>query len=530
MSPRHERRSSAFARLIRFLSKRVFITNQIMTVLITGSDSLLGRALAAALSSTTTVRTLGAADGDLRDPAFVDSALRGVDAVIHLAPLTMRSSNVLDRFDHAARGTHQLAAGCARNGVKQLVQASSLALFRPQDAAQFRVNEAWRPQPTTDPDHLSVWLAEVSARETVRINGLTTLCLRLGDVVDDAAIAAAAQPDAAWLHVDDAVRAFQRALQVEVTGWYVVHISAGPDALVVPGRARSEPFNFTAEKSLARSDLAVTPRTFPQIAPHGRKFKNVVVLGAGGPLGTAITAELSRDYTLRLCDLKPVEELLLTLKPQGPGAPLPTPPPAPHEWRAVDVRDPQQVLAACEGMDAVINVTVIRHDVPGCFHVNMNGAYNVMQAALAHKLNRVVHTGPYQVVAKGAASYEWDYELNEDMPPRPGIEWLYLLSKLCGQEIVKIFARQHGLSVPALNFAQFVNHEVPYGENVSGLSVSWEDSARAIRNALEVESLPTPFELFHIGADIPHDNFSNAKAKRLLGWQPQHRLENFYRR
>lgn len=501
-----------------------------MTVLITGADCLLGRALADAMSKSTSVRTLGANDGDLRDPAFVDSTLQGIDAVIHLAPLTEHNPNVLERLDQAARGTHQLAAGCARHGVARLILASSLALFRPHDAAQFRVNEAWRPQPTTDPDQLAVWMAEVSARETTRSTGQTTLCLRFGELVDHTAIAAAAQPNPAWLHVADAVRAVQRALEVDVKGWHLVHISAGPDALVVPGRARGEPFNFTAQETLPRGSLDITPRTFDQITPHGRKFKNIVVLGAGGPLGTAITEELSRDYTLRLCDLKPVEELLLTLKPQGPGAPLPTPPSAPHEWRAVDVRDPQQVLDACAGMDAIINVTVIRHDVPGCFHVNMNGAYNVMQAALTHGLNRVVHTGPYQVVAKGATGYEWDYELNEDMPPRPGIEWLYLLSKLCGQEIVKIFARQHGLSVPALNFAQFVNHEVPYGENVSGLSVSWADAARAIRCALEIDQLPTPFELFHIGTDIPHDNFSNAKAKRLLGWRPQHRLENFYRR
>ncbi|MCX6019338.1 MAG: NAD(P)-dependent oxidoreductase [Chloroflexi bacterium] len=505
-----------------------------MTLLITGADSTLGRALTATLAGTIQVRAISAYDGDLRDPQFVEQVLQGINSVVHLAPFVTRMPNVLDSFDLAARGTHHLAALSAKLGVKRFVLASSLALFRPEDAAQFRVNESFRPRPTTDPDHLCSWLGEVSTRETVRVNGLSTACLRFGEIVDDAAIAAAiaaaAQPSAAWLHVDDAVHAIQRALEIEIKGWYIAHISAGPDALVIPGRAKSEPFNFVASKTLPKGSLTVTPRTFAQIPPIGRPVRNVAILGAGGPLGTAITDELAKSYTLRLCDLKPVEELLETLKPQAPGAPLPTPPAAPHEWRAVDVRDPQQVLAACEGMDAIINVTVIRNDVAGCFQVNMNGAYNVMQAALTHRIHRVVHTGPYQVVSKGAASYEWDYELREDMPPRPGIEWLYLLSKLCGQEIVKIIARQHGFSVPALNFATFVNHEVPYGENINPLSVSWQDSARAIRNALEVESLPTPFELFHIGTDLPHDNFVNEKPKRLLGWKPQHSLDNFYRR
>ncbi len=498
-----------------------------MTILVTGALSTLGRALASALPD---VRAIDSGDGDLRDPAFVESCIEGVTAVVHLAPLVTRLESHLDSFDLNTRGSHLLADRAAKAGCTRFVLASSLDLFRPQDAVKYRVDEAWRPRPTTDPDQLCVWLGEVCVRETVRTNGLSTVCLRMGDIVDDAAIAAAQQPDARWLHVEDAVRAIQRALEIEHRGWRVLHISAGANALVVPARARLEPFSFTAQKILPQAPLRDTATVFEQVAPATKPFKNIVVLGAGGPLGTAITAELSRHYTLRLVDVKPVEELLETLKPQSPGAPLPVPPSAPHEWRAVDVRDPKQVLDACAGMDAIINVTVIRHDVAGCFHVNMNGAHNVMSAALAHKIHRVVHTGPYQVVAKGSTGYEWDYELNEEMPPRPGVEWLYLLSKLCGQEIVKIFARQHGFSVPALNFASFYNHELVHGEYISGLSVSWADSARAIRCALETPSLPTPFELFHIGTDLPHDNFSNAKAKRLLGWNPQHLLEEFYKR
>lgn len=507
-----------------------------MTTLITGADSLLGRALIAALGPTN-VHALNTAESDLRDPAYAESLVKNVDAVVHLAPLYARLATHLEDFDNCARGTFTLTDRAAKAGVKKMVLASSLALFRPEDAVQYRVNETFRPQPTTNPDHLCAWLAEITARETVRshfgVNPLSVSCLRLGTVVDDAAIATAAEPDAAWLHVDDAVRAIQRALEVESKGWQVLHISAGPDALVVPGRAKAEPFSFEAQQKLPKVDLAAShyarPRVFEQLSPP-KSIKNVVLLGAGGPLGTAITEELSRDYTLRLCDIAPVEKLLETLKPQGPGAPLPVPPKPPHEWRTVDVRDPQQVLEACRGMDAIINVTVIRHDVGGCFQVNMNGAHNVMSAALALKLQRVVHTGPYQVVARGATGYEWDYELNEDMPPRPGIEWPYLMSKHCGQEVVKIFARQHGFSVPALNFLQFVNHEVTFGENTSPMSVSWADAARAIRCALEAPHLPSPFELFHIGTDLPHDNYPNTKAKRLLGWQPQHRLESFYRR
>ncbi|NLC55631.1 MAG: hypothetical protein GX774_02190, partial [Armatimonadetes bacterium] len=42
--------------------------------------------------------------------------------------------------------------------------------------------------------------------------------------------------------------------------------------------------------------------------------------------------------------------------------------------------------------------------------------------------------------------------------------------------------------------------------------------------AVEVERLPSPFEVFNIMADLPYRRFLNDKAKRILGWQPQ---ENF---
>ena len=55
--------------------------------------------------------------------------------------------------------------------------------------------------------------------------------------------------------------------------------------------------------------------------------------------------------------------------------------------------------------------------------------------------------------------------------------------------------------------------------------VSWTDAGRAVRAALKVPSLPTPCEVIHINADLPHGVFPNLKAKRVLGWQPHDRLE-----
>ena len=49
----------------------------------------------------------------------------------------------------------------------------------------------------------------------------------------------------------------------------------------------------------------------------------VCVFGAGGPVGTVAATALKRDYTLRLTDVQPVEEILERGEPQNVGAPLP---------------------------------------------------------------------------------------------------------------------------------------------------------------------------------------------------------------
>ncbi len=187
-------------------------------------------------------------------------------------------------------------------------------------------------------------------------------------------------------------------------------------------------------------------------------------------------------------------------------------------------------MAACEGMDAIVNVSVVRHDPADAFRVNTLGAYHVMAAAVAHGIHRVVHTGPFMLGDRGDRSYSWDTRVVDDVPARPGTGWVYIPSKLLGQEIVQIFAEWYGLSVPTLTFCAFLNPEVKQGKFLHPLTISWLDSACAIHCALTVETLPSPYEYFHIGTDLPHGVFPNDKAKRLLGWQPQDRFEEYYRR
>ena len=182
-------------------------------------------------------------------------------------------------------------------------------------------------------------------------------------------------------------------------------------------------------------------------------------------------------------------------------------------------------------MDAIINCTVVRPHPVHAFRVNVLGAYNVMRAAVAHGIRRVVHTGPQQVTLRAPAGYWGNRDLSPDVPSRPG-DSLYILTKYLGQEICRIFAEEHDLEVPALLFSSFVNPETPPPRPLGAFpfSVSWEDAAEAMRGALRAPSFPHPFEPFFILGDLPHGRYSNEKAKRLLRWQPRDTLEAHWRR
>ncbi|HUX86993.1 MAG TPA: NAD(P)-dependent oxidoreductase [Chloroflexota bacterium] len=523
-----------------------------MHILVTGSNSRLGAAIVRALSASHDVRTLDLAPpthgpiptyvGDLRDRDFAARAVADCDAVVQVGPLVGPDASPLDVLDAATRGTYNLLT--TATNASRFILISTLRLFA-QYPMEWRVTEQWAPRPTTDVADLAPYLAECTVREVSRVMPLKAIALRLGEVVDDADVRDR-PADPGWLHLDDAVQAVERALAFEeaapgawepsiahpTTGWWVFHIPGGGSQTRVPlGLAGQPAFGYTPRHDLTAPGASAQPQPPP---PPVRSFagqpggtaRHVVLYGAGGPLG-AVTAEaLARDHVLRLTDVRPLAEIAAANSPQSPGAPVPRQLDPPHESRVVDVTDADQVTEAARGMDTIVNCTVVRPDPVLAFRVNTLGAYNVMRAAVACGIRRVVHTGPQQVTLPYPAGYGYDFALPSDLPSRPGAN-LYILTKFLGQEICRIFAEAHDLEVPTLLFSSFVNPSNPAPEPLGAypFSISWEDAGAAMRQAVRVPTFPRPFEPMHIVADLPHGKYANLKAKQLLGWQPRDQLE-----
>ena len=194
-----------------------------------------------------------------------------------------------------------------------------------------------------------------------------------------------------------------------------------------------------------------------------------------------------RDHHLRITDIKPA--------PAENRAAYPD-----HEYFDLDATSGEAVIRAAHGMDAIVNLSVVRRDPRLAFHVNTLGCYHIAHAAVHHGIRRVINTGPHFTVA--GPSYEaLDFAIGPDVPPHPGTG-LYPLTKSLGQEILRIFALEHNFH--ALDLLYYIlrdESEIKPGAGGVPFMVTWSDAAEAVRLALAIPIRPAAFarrDLLHL--------------------------------
>ena len=239
---------------------------------------------------------------------------------------------------------------------------------------------------------------------------------------------------------------------------------------------------------------------------------NVLILGGAGMLGPYVARELAPAHNLRITDVKPPEEDL------------------PGEFLLLDVSDLDGVVAAAEGMDAIVNLSVLRRDRRIAWDVSTRGCYNMMQAAVTHGIRRVINTGPHFTVAGPNITECFDFGIGPDIPPQSGTN-IYAITKSMGLEICRVFTQHHDINVQSYLFYHFKDPTtIQPGEHYAPYVISWENAAEVFTVGLEIklDALPSRFEVFYAFADMPHGKFSNEKTKRILGFQPRRDVEKLW--
>jgi len=247
---------SAYLEMVKTMSSEV-----ISRVLVTGAAGLIGRAvldLLAAEGIGATALILQPAGkplpadrivvGDAGDPDLVAGALRGADAVIHLAAIPVPDREPDTRvFAQNTRATFAVLDQAGRAGVRRAAIASSYAICglpfarRPLRMPYLPIDTGL-PLQITDPYALSKQADEGTAAMASLQYGMSVVALRLPFVgaADDRLPALARlyadQPEAgtadvwAYLDVRDAARAMLAALHPTEPGCHVVYVAA-PETL-----------------------------------------------------------------------------------------------------------------------------------------------------------------------------------------------------------------------------------------------------------------------------------------------------------
>ncbi|MCY2990984.1 MAG: NAD(P)-dependent oxidoreductase [Planctomycetota bacterium] len=244
---------------------------------------------------------------------------------------------------------------------------------------------------------------------------------------------------------------------------------------------------------------------------------NVLLIGACGYLGPHVVKALAPRHRLRITDIRPPSA---ALKRDF----------ADHEFRIVDVAEADQVADAAKGMDAIVNLSVVRNHPVQAFRVNVLGCQNVMQAAVQCGIHRVINTGPHFTVA-GPGYEGFDHSISPDVPPHPGTG-LYPLTKSLGQEICRAFSLSHDVHVQDYLFYGFLDStELKRGAGGVPFVITWSDAAEVFRLGLEIDlaKLPSKCEGFFILGDCPQAKFLNEKAKRILGFAPKDDVSMLWR-
>jgi nucleoside-diphosphate-sugar epimerase len=235
----------------------------------------------------------------------------------------------------------------------------------------------------------------------------------------------------------------------------------------------------------------------------------------------------------------------------------------PAPFRRADLEDLGQVYGCLRGAEAVIHFAAIPRptlDVPEVvFRTNVMSAFNVLEAASALGINRVVSASSVSVL--GFPFFEQPFSpsyvpIDEAHPLLP--QDAYALSKRIGEELADGFARRGRLTVVSLRFP-WIHTPQTFAEQVrplwadpaAGASNLWSyidtrDVAEAVRLALTAEIggheacfvaaadsfMPIPSRLLvadHYPTTVIHDELtdyvsllSSAKAETVLGFRARH--------
>lgn len=262
------------------------------------------------------------------------------------------------------------------------------------------------------------------------------------------------------------------------------------------------------EGSFVRTVSEETPAS-----PVSESRRRVLITGANGFLGAALSEELAASFSVTRLDV---------VEKHGPGA-----------FLGGSVCDAALAAEACRGA----NLMVLGHMAPRlpgayskpdeAYDINIKGTAIMLHAAMEAGIKRVVIISSVTVVHAHQMAGTF---LRHDLPPAPRGQ--YALTKLQQEIIGRYYHENHGMEVACLRPAYIYradSNQDKYGKTRP--SVNWQfidprDIGAAAACALRLPELG--FEIFHLMAGPGAEQKADVERSfDRLGWTPRYRFEDW---
>lgn len=236
--------------------------------------------------------------------------------------------------------------------------------------------------------------------------------------------------------------------------------------------------------------------------PASPRCHRLLLTGAAGNLGKALRPRLkAHAEILRVSDVA-------ALTPAEPG----------EEAVPCDLADASAVSKLIQGVDAIVHLGGVSVERPfeEILPANIQGIYNVYEAARLHGVKRVVFASSNHVIG----FYEQGQQLDTDVPLRP--DGYYGLSKAYGEHLSRFYFDRYGIQTVCLRIGS--SFPEPKDRRMMVTWLSYDDLTDLV-----VRSLFTP-DVGHLivyGASANRDSWWDNSGAAVLGFAPKDSSEPF---